>query len=323
MSSPNTFVLQEVIDELVNIEKSLVSSLMKLKYFAMLIKNDKLLNYTNAELDGYKHGSNELPDYRQAPAKLLVDMQAGSHIHRNLVLPADLVDPKLARLVEKYYFLDGIGAIETQINQYKAGKIESLGSELQMGALHYLQDGAQKLYKSDIRTAVVAARVVTNPLHLVTIGDTVRARLLAFTMETGDKFGYDIEIISFRKNAVENNNIINNYMSTEIKNTGDGNVINTGDHSSLTSTITITKGDFQKLNDALRQQGIEQGDIDELKTIVQAETPDTDKKVLGPNANNWILGIMGKVLNGVGKISTAITANLIAAYIKGYYGMHS
>jgi hypothetical protein len=116
---------------------------------------------------------------------------------------------------------------------------------------------------------------------------------------------------------------LHKYNSTEIKNTGDGVVINTGDRASETSTITINKGDFQKLNDLLSQQGIEQEDINELKTIVETEQPDTDKKNLGPRANNWILSIMGKVLNGFGKISTAITANLIAAYIKGYYGMQS
>lgn len=323
MSTRNTFILQDVIDELVNTDKSLVSVLMKLKYFAMLIKNDNLLSFANAELDGYKRGASEPPDYRRAPAKLLIDMQAGYNTHRNLVLPADLADPKLAKLVQEYYFLDGIGSIETQIGQYKAGQIESLGNELQMGALHYLQNGAQKLYKFGITASVVAARVITNPLHLVTIGDTVRARLLAFTMETADKFGYNIEIASFRQNGTENNKIINYYMSTEIKNTGDGVVINTGDYTSITSTITINKGDFQKLNDLLSQQGIEQEDIKELKTIIDTEQPDTDKKILGPKANNWILGIMGKVLNGIGKISTTITANLIAAYIKGYYGMHS
>jgi hypothetical protein len=323
MSNPNTFVLQEVIDELVNTDKSLVSALMKLKYFALLIKNDNLLSYANAELDGYKRGDNDVPDYRRAPAKLLIDMQAGYNTHRDLVLPADLADPKLGRLVQEYYFLDGIGVIETQINKYKAGEVEYLGSQLQMGALHYLQEGAQKLYRFDIRASVIAARVVTNPAHLVTVGDTVRSRLLAFAMETGEKFGFDIEIASFRKNAAANNNIINYYMSTEIKNTGDGVVINTGDKASVTSTITIHKGDFQKLSELLRQQGIDQDDIQELKTIVDAEQPDTEKKILGPKANNWILGIMGKVLNGVGKISTAITANLIASYLKGYYGMHS
>jgi AbiTii len=322
MSSLNTFVLQEVIDELVNTDKSLVSALMKLKYLAMLIKNETLLSYTNAELDGYKRGDKELPDYRRAPAKLLVDMQAGYNTHRNLVLPADLADPKLGKLVEEYYFLDGIGVIETQITKYKAGDVESIGSELQMGVLHYLQAGAQKLYRSDIRMTVVAARVVTNPVHLVTIGDTVRARLLTFAMETGEKFGFDIEIDSFRQNAIENNNTINYYMN-EIKNSGDGVVINTGDYATVTATITITKGDFQKLNDVLRKEGIDQADIDELKKIVEIEQPDEEKKILGPKANNWILGIMSKVLNGVGKISTAITANLIAAYIKGYYGMHS
>jgi hypothetical protein len=323
MGTPNTFVLQEVIDELVNSDKSLVSVLMKLKYFALLIKNDNLLNYANAEIDGYKSGDKEIPNYRRAPAKLLVDMQAGYNTHRDLVLPAELADPKLGQLVREYYFLDGIGVIETQIAKYKAGEVEYIGSQMQMGMLHYLQQGAQKLYKFDIRASVIAARVVTNPAHVVTVGDTVRSRLLAFAMETGEKFGYNIEIESFRKNSAENNNIINYYMSTEIKNSGDGVVINTGDNASVTATVTIHEGNFQELSQLLHRQGIDQEDIHELKSIVETEHPNTEKKILGPKANNWILGIMGKVLNGVGKISTAITANLIASYIKGYYGMDS
>ena len=44
-----TFPLQEVIDDLVNTDKSLTSALMKLNYFGRLIKNDELIHYTNNE----------------------------------------------------------------------------------------------------------------------------------------------------------------------------------------------------------------------------------------------------------------------------------
>ena len=46
-----TFLLQEVIDDLVNTEKSLSSPLMKLNYFGRLVKNQELIDYTQNELN--------------------------------------------------------------------------------------------------------------------------------------------------------------------------------------------------------------------------------------------------------------------------------
>ena len=39
------------------------------------------------------------------------------------------------------------------------------------------------------------------------------------------------------------------------------------------------------------------------------------------NAMNWILNISKKALNGVGKIATGVSSNLLATLIKGYYGI--
>jgi hypothetical protein len=45
-----TFLLQEVIDNLVNTDKSLVSSLMRLNYFGRFIKNHELIEYSTNEI---------------------------------------------------------------------------------------------------------------------------------------------------------------------------------------------------------------------------------------------------------------------------------
>jgi len=49
-----TFLLQEVVDDLVNNDKSLSAPLMKLNYFGRLIKNQEIIDYTKNELNGYR-----------------------------------------------------------------------------------------------------------------------------------------------------------------------------------------------------------------------------------------------------------------------------
>lgn len=110
-------------------------------------------------------------------------------------------------------------------------------------------------------------------------------------------------------------------MSTTVNNNGDGNLINTGDHNKIDNKVQINKGDLTKLQDELREHGIDEGDIHEITTIISQEQPDLENGRLGPKANNWISGILNKSLNGVGKIGTAVTANLLASLLKAYLGI--
>ena len=80
-----TFLLQEVIDDLVNTDKSLSAALIKLNYFGRLIKNQELIDYTQNELNGYKNSKESVPDYRKAIGTLYIDMQAYYNRHSVLV----------------------------------------------------------------------------------------------------------------------------------------------------------------------------------------------------------------------------------------------
>jgi hypothetical protein len=316
----NTFVLQEVINDLINADTSLVSPMMKLNYFARLIKNDELLEFTNLELNGYGSVEAVHPAYRKSIASLMVTLQAGHYSHVK-ELPIVMLPEPFNELMRYVEVSEGIGVLEQMIAKSQDKDANDLVKPLPMEMLPEIQPAAAKLYKSDASITVVAARIFTNANIVTQILNTVRTKLLAFTMELGENFGYNIEISSFKKDQAINNQTINNFMKTEINNTGDGNVTNTGDNAQINATISITKGDLKKLNETLKANGIEDTDIEELNAIVQTEQPDFENKKLGEKANSWILNIIGKTLSGIGKIGTGVSANLLATLIKHFYGI--
>lgn len=316
-----TFVLQEVIDDLINFDKSLTSPLMKLNYFGRLIGNQELITYTNNELNGYRGKENDIPEYRKTIATLHIDMQAYVHRHSGQ-LPISMLEEPYRETLRFVSVREGIAAIEKLARETE--KVDSEGqimTNLPMEMLHVLQEPARKLYRSDVRLDVIGARLAGNSSIVVEIPTAIRTKLLDFVMSIAEKFGYDIEIESFNKQADTNNQTIIHEMNTTINNSGDGNVINTGDKNQIENKVSIYKGDTERLQDELRKQGVEEEDISEITEIVQSEDPNTENERLGEKANGWISKIINKSLNGVGKIASGISSNLLATLIKEYYGM--
>jgi hypothetical protein len=316
----HTFLLQEVIDDLVNIDKSLSTSLMKLNYFARLIKNQELIEYTQNELNGYK--SNEsVPDYRKTLATLNIDMQAHFNRHSG-ELPILMIEEPFREAFKYLYIKEGIAAIEKLARENENENSDNqITTHLPMGMLHVLQEPARKLYKTNVRIDVVGATLNGNFSIIVEIPNAIRTKLLEFVMSIAETFGYDIEIDSFNKKAEINNQTIIHQMSTTINNSGDGNVINTGNKNHIKNEVAFYKEDIARLQSELRQQGIDEDDIAEISSIVIEENPNVENDRLGEKSNSWISKIINKSLNGVGKIATGISANILATIIRQYYGM--
>lgn len=315
-----TFLLQEVIDDLVNTEKSLSAPLMKLNYFGRLVKNQELIDYTQNELNGYRNQDN-IPDYRRTIGTLFIDMQMYNHRHSGQ-LPVSMLEEPYRDALKYVYVREGIAAIEKLAREAESGDSDGqIMTQLPMEMLHILQAPARKLYKSDARVDVIGARLVGNANIVVEIPNAIRTRLLEFTMSLAEMFGHDIEIESFNKKAEINNQTIIHQMNTTINNSGDGNVINTGNQNQIENNVTLYKGDIERLQKELAKQGIEENDIIEISQIVQEEQPDLETGRLGVKSNGWISKIINKSLNGIGKIATGVSANLLATLVKQYYGM--
>lgn len=316
-----TFLLQEVIDDLVNTDKSLSSPLMKLNYFAKLVKNQELIDYTHQELNGYDK-PDKIPSYRKAVGTLYVDFQAYIHQHTDKPLPISMIDEKYREIFKYVHIKEGIASVEKLAKEADSGKSSGqMYKPLPMEMLFILQEPARRLYVSDVRIDVVAARIGFGTSVIIEIPNAIRTKLLDFVMSLGENFGYNIEIETFNKKADINNQTIIHQMSTTINNSGDGNLINTGNENKIDSSITLYKGDIGRLQKELRNQGIDEEDIKEISEIVVSEEPNQEKVILGQKSNGWISKVINKSLNGIGKIATGISSNLLASLIRQYYGM--
>jgi hypothetical protein len=315
-----TFLFQEVIDDLLNTSTPLSAPLMKLNYFGRLIKNKELIDYTQNEINGYLDDNN-IPAYRRGIGTLYIDMQA-HHNRHSRQLPASLIEEPYRQYLQYIYVREGISTIEKLARDAeKGGSEELLFTPLPMEMLHMLQAPARKLYKSSVRIDVVGAKLTGNANIVIEIPNAIRTKLLDFAMSIADTFGYDIEIDSFNKKSDTNNQTIIHQMNTTINNSGNGNVINTGNENQIENTVVLYKGDIERLEKELQLQGIDDADVKEISEIISTENPKEKSSRLGEKTNSWISKIISKSLNGIGKISTGISANILATLIKQYYGM--
>ena len=320
----NTFILKEVIDELIDPEKSLEGPLFKLLYFSKLTENQTLISFISREINGYGGEDRSVfPEYRKIYVELEVDLQTGYNTHPHKPLPFSMIDKTLRESLNPMLVTHGVKYLEALIKKGTSGENQFKYRELPMEMLFIIQPAAEKLYRSDIDVDVIAGRLRMASNQFQTILTAIRSKLLEFTMEVGANFGYNIQINSFQKHKKENNESVVNIMNTHITNTGDGNVVNTGDNSRLTVNITIHKGDTTALSERLRKDGIDEADIVEIAEIVQSEQPDPEKKTLGDRAINWIGKVSMKALSGVGKIATSVSSAVLAEYLKQFYGLNT
>lgn len=237
MNENRTFLLQQVIDDLLDPNLSLEAPLLKLNYFARLIKNENLQKFTDLEINGYKEA--ELPKYRLGRAQLMVKFQAGYYEHTR-ELPISMIEKSYREQMEYVPVSEGIKVLESMAAKTNNGT-DMLSVRVPLEYIHLIQEPTAKLYKSNTRVVVTGATILTNSNIVTQILSTVRSRLLAFVMEIGEEFGYQIEVGTFRIKETQNNQTINNYINNEITNHGNNNVTNTGAEANISTESDRTE----------------------------------------------------------------------------------
>ena len=316
------FILEEIIADLVDSDKSLVGPLMKLQYFAKRTKNDELLQFVLAELNGYKAKS-DLPDYRKYACTISVDIRFGNQIHSDKEIPVEMLDESNREAFRRFLLPDSVSVLEQmQVGEKRSDSLDQyLVLNLPLTAVHFFREAAAKLcpYRN---AGVVGARLLTSRNIILSALTSIRSRLLSFCMEIGEAFGYNIAIDSFNKSQSVNNEKVIHLMSTVINNNGDGNLINSGNNANIHATLTISKGNKEQLNNKLQELGIDTADIEKLNEIIEEEKlPSLQNKKLGNKSIDWITKVSGKALKGVGSIAKNVTSSLLANILMQFLGI--
>ncbi|TDB66798.1 AbiTii domain-containing protein [Arundinibacter roseus] len=309
-------IIEQIIDELSNSEKSLTNPLLKTKVLATRISNEELMKWTNDELSGYKE--KELPTYRLGTSNITCTMQQGFDTYENVPLPLMVFQNTFIDDLLQFRFNDSIQTLENQERENRNGIIyKDFGPDMCAILTKMAIDAGQ-------RFAITTMSMVVHVSQITQVLAEVRAKLLDFMLQLEKEVPNLDELIKNKLIVKENVNekIGKIYNQTIINTSGFGNTITTGEGNSVTSNINITLGSVADLKRELEKNSVPAKNIDEIIQIVQEEEPNRETKKFGTKANKWVQKMVSMTLDGTWQIGTGAAGGLLVELLKAYYGIH-
>ncbi len=299
-------LISDIINDLVDDQLSLSVALNKTKILATRIGNYNLLNWVNNELKGYPD-KDSLPNYRKTHGTIIGDFINGRQQVSNYPIPLPQFGDGMDEELREFCLLDSAATLEL----FSKNESPNLVFRFPEGVKNSLEDILRNSNGPYFQLLNIG---VTVPIHFASQAlSATKDKLLEFMLEIEKEFGLETEISDLKNNNAKINYIMNN----TITNNGDGNIVNTGSHSSITASIDIVKGNKEKLAKTLKDNGVENEDITELLTVIDAEQLEGDG--FGVKVNTWIKKMLSKSLDGTWQVGIGAAGSLLAEVIKAYY----
>lgn len=301
-------LISDVINDLVDDQLSLSVALNKTKILATRISNQNLLDWVNYELKGYPNRG-ALPSYRKTQGTIIGDFINGRQHVTNYPIPLPEFGDDIDEGLRDFCFFENAATLEL----FAKNENPSLVFRFTDGIKNSLEDILRNTNGPYFQLLNIG---VTVPIHAANqVLSAVKDRLLEFMLELEKEFGLETEIEDLKRN----NSKVNYIMATTINTTGDGNLINTGENAQINASINIVKGSKDQLEQTLKDNAVEQGDISELLTIIDTEQP--SPAGFGSKVNSWFQKMIAKSLDGSWQVGVGAAGTLLAEAIKKYYGL--
>ena len=305
-------LINDIINELIDVEKPISSPLLKTKVLASRLQNKILLDWVSNELSGYEDLDN-LPHYRITRGTITGTYINGQMQYNDQPVPTIGLNQQWEDVIQNVYLSQSVSSIENQIKEGKSGRLEySFPAEL----VGIIQQNWRKMGNPYLQLINCKKTISLNTLNEIL--SFVRNNLLDFMLKIDEEFGNITEIEELKTKHKQITHIMN---KTIITNTGDGNVVNTGNDTKISATITINKGNKDELSKYLQDVGISQSDTEELVAIIDSEEPDKENRTFGKKVNNWIQKMIGKALDNSWNIGIGAAGSILGEAIMRYYGM--
>lgn len=308
-------ILTDIVNLLTENDNSITTSLLKIKVLASRLRNDSLYNWINKELFGYQ-AEDELPRYRIHGCNLIGNYINGNWKATQQALATMNLPDFVKEYVEKLEFYQSVSVLESYLKEKNSQTLQySIPTEI----VGIITDTYQKMGNPHMTVYSAYKQIGIGAVEQLLA--EVRNIALDMMLKLEEEFGFEIKLEDLLKKKEKVNNKIQNIMSqTNITNSGDGNVINTGNDNKIKNEVSISKSDFESVKRTLKEHKVEEADIEELAEVID-EKPNYEKKLFGPKVNKWIQKMTGKALDGTWQIGVATAGALLAEILKQYYGM--
>lgn len=305
-------LISDIINELVDSEKSINSPLLKTKVLASRLQNLQLLEWVSNELKGYESEKN-FPEYRIFYGNITGTYLNGNMQYSNQPVPTIGLEKSFDNSLRSVRFTQSISSLENFIKLDESGMLEYT-FPAEITAL--IEQNWRKMGNPYLQ--LINCRRTISIHSMNEILSVVRNNLLDFMLKIDIEFGNLTEIEELKTKYKEIANIMNH---TIINASGDGNIVNTGANAKVNSSTNITKNNKEELQKHLVENGVSKEETDELLKIIDSEQPNSETKTFGEKVNNWTSKVLGKVLDGSWNIGIGTAGTVLTEAIKKYYGL--
>lgn len=296
-------LLDEIINGAITDSEPVSNLLRRCLVLANNLKNEKLAYWANKELDGYD-GTDDLPEYRQAPAisKGLLLGGGGSHI-KDQPLSLHFLKPEHRALVDTI-------KLHQPISSYESGP---KGQDAQLQWPPELTVRYQSAY---VRGYALNRAWQEIPASvMVGLIDTVRNRVLRFGLELRDELeAVDDNPSKLAAEAVDRS-VINNIYG--------GNIFIAGSAHNITqvSSTQVAPNNMTELVAALQTLGLEKSEVAKLQTAIQEDQAQHGADTLGHNVRGWLKQIGTTVGKEGLKVGVDVAKRVATKWIMQYFGL--
>lgn len=116
-------LINDIINELIDADKSISSPLLKTKVLASRLQNETLLSWVSNELKGYDDSS-QLPEYRKYQANITGTYINGSMQYNDQPVPTLGLKKEFEVVLRSMDFAQSISSLETLKGENKSGTLE-------------------------------------------------------------------------------------------------------------------------------------------------------------------------------------------------------
>lgn len=303
-------LFDDIINAAIDGNQPLPDILRKCLLLGHELKNKRLIEWANQELNGYKSGK-DVPEYRVIPAQAKGNFVGPFYAQYNRhIIPPAVLEERHREFAEKVYLVQSITAYAEVVKESKPSGGGSAIFNWPANMVGFYQD---KLLPDFI---CHAAWQEVPPSAIAELLDTVRNLTLNMALGIKDELGTsytDLHKIESKEKEAKIQNII-------FQNTGGNTNVAFGqakiDASGQVQTV-IHRGDRKALDEALTKAGLNASDLKELTDAIQID----GGKNAGNKVGEWIKTKASKVLVGGVKVSVSIGQQLLTEWLMQHYGL--
>lgn len=268
-------LLDEIVDAAVDDTTPLPTILRKCLVLAHTLKNEKLKAWVENELNGYADDTS-LPEYRKIGVTAVGAFSGPlDNVINNQPLQASVLPENLRHWAKHANLMQPIAA-------YDIGKTaEGVANG---GRFQWPQD-LVAMYAHDFIQgwSLIRAHQPIPGSVFTSLLDTVRTRILQLCLELKGELGESISDVSELSPILVDRSVVNYIYG--------GNVVIAGNAQNFhqIGSISVQKGNLPELNEALKELGLDEEAIANLKNAMDADAKsNSNEPTLGQRTKKWL-----------------------------------